>query len=189
MANPNMADHIYSVAPQAVSRFLGSKDFARSRKVHGRLCDYSTTGFRVRRVLDETTVEWVHDVRETYRNNVDMQRSLQQLAKALGKRYEVGRRGDVLIVSEKVLKPEVLSFHKNLGVLGTQYVAETDTHRYVVRRHPQDKKQWELLVFTLKPVGYLDPIMIADECVHATCGDLKSWVVDDAHTFLKRVSD
>lgn len=188
MANPNMADKIYIADPRAVSRFLASRDFARSRKARGRLADYATTGFEVKRFLGEVQVSWVTDCREAGLTGVTEAAILQTMAKVLGERYEVGMREGFLTVSEKVLKPEVLSFYKSQGVFGLEYVAETDKHRYVVRRHPDDSRKWELRVYTLKSVGFIEPIMIADEIVWAICSDTKTEAVDDAHQHLKKVS-
>jgi len=190
MANPSMANHTYSTAPQAVSRFLTSRTWTRSRTIRGRLANEHTQGFSVRRVLDETVVEWREDSRDYGLGRMAPTHSVEErltlLAKSLGARYEVARRGDVLVVSERVLKPEVLSFHKVAGALGLEYHAETEKHRYVIRRHPEDNKKWALAVWSLKAVGHLDPIMIADKVIYATCDDTKGFVTEDAHTFLKK---
>ncbi len=191
--NPDMANHTYSITPQAVSRHLASKGWTRSRNLRGRLADEHTQGFMVRRELDETVVRWREDSR-SYRavgyqaRTISSEERLERLAASLGDRYEVAQRGDALIVSERVLKPEVLSFHKCSGVFGLEYVAETDKHRYTVRRHPDNSEKWELRVHTLKAVGILSPIMVADQFIFGSVDDTKREVTADAHAFLKRQS-
>lgn len=149
MANPNMADHVYSTDPRVVSRFLAYRIWTRSRVI--RRTGEHTQGFAVRRVQGETLVEWREDSRASGPGHVAPTRSHEErltlLAKTLGDRYEVGRRGDTLIVSERVLKPEVLSFYRAQGPEGPEYRAETDHHRYVIRNLAY--KRWEMAVWGL----------------------------------------
>lgn len=46
-----------------------------------------------------------------------------------------------------------------------QYVAETETHRFVVRRNRAHRREWMAEIWTLKSVGFVDPIKVADEKV------------------------
>lgn len=192
MANPNMANHTYSTAPQVVSRFLAQKSWTRSRTVRGRLTNGWTQGFAVRRVLGETTVTWCEDSRSYgstgyFEPTRSLDERLRLLTKALSPRYEIARRGDVLIVSERVLKPEVLIFNKRWGAKGPNYVAETETHRYVILRSPANKTGWELKVFSLVNYGEsIDPIMVPKEVVHTAKGATKESVTDAAYAFLKK---
>lgn len=59
-----------------------------------------------------------------------------------------------------------LTYRKHRNYRGElEYIAETGTHRYVVRRNRARSKEWLAEVYTLKAVGTLDPIMIADKLV------------------------
>ena len=183
MANPNMTDHVYSTAPQAVSRYLASQGLTRSRTVRGRLVNYRTTGFQVCRIFGETQVSYVVDCRESR----DVKSGLWKLAKALKGRYEVVLKGEVLIVSEKILKPEGLSFYPRKDVLGKSYRAETEAHRYVIRCI--GKGEWQLQVFSLVDAGSaFRPFMVADEYVSGSIGRTKADMIDAAHEFLKKQS-
>jgi hypothetical protein len=185
----------YSIDPQAVSRFLSSRTWERSRTIRGRIANEHTQGFTVREALGETRVEWHEDSRSYgrpgyFEPTLSMDERLTLLAKTLGDRYEVARREDTLLVSQRELAaPKTLSFKKVQGALGREYSAETGTHRYVVRRHPEDNSKWELKVWTLKAVGTLDPIMIADKVVYATCDDAKKYMIEEAFEYLKKIGN
>lgn len=190
-----MAKTAYSTAAHAVSGFLNTRTWTRSQTVRGRLANEHTQGFTVRHVLGETVVEWREDSRSYgragyFEPTLSMDERLALLTKTLEDRYTVARREDTLIVSRRVLTgPETLFFKKVQGALGLEYSAETSTHRYVVRRHPEDNSKWELKVWTLKAVGTLDPIMIADKVVYATCDDAKKYMIAEAFEYLKKISN
>lgn len=173
----------YSTAPQAVSRYLAAEGFKRSRKVCGRLANYQTTGFQVRRVLGQTKVFYVVDHRE----NRNLAFELIRLLKVLRRRYEVEALPSegVLILSEKTLAPGVLTFNRRT-VLGESYIAETDWYKFVVRQTGHDK--WELRVFTLTSVGFDSAVMVPDEFVHQAKTDTRDAAYKAAHEFLKSVS-
>jgi hypothetical protein len=179
-----MADHVYSASPSTVSRFLALKGFQRSRERRRQLANSHTPGFKVTEFLGSTQVFWISG--EQGEGDVDA--VLKSLAEALEERYEVERRREMLIVSEKVIKPEGLYFYKARGRRGLEYRAETETRLYVVRRRAQDPMRWELLVWSLRPEGGQVPTMVADKLLRYVQTDTKGEAIDVAFAHLKKVS-
>lgn len=61
-----------------------------------------------------------------------------------------------------------LTFKRTKNYGETCYTAQTATHRYVALRDPSRRKrdgEWIVNVWTLKTVGAIDPLAIADEKV------------------------
>ena len=155
----------HSIAPQAVSRFLASRTWTKSRTVRGRITNNHTQGYVVRSILGETVVEWREDSRSYgvgyFGQTHDLDTRLGLLTRTLTDRYTVVRRGDKLVVTKKEAP---LKFSRSKDAFGeTQYVAETETHRFYVRRSRERKGEWVMVVWTLKSVGITDPVMIADK--------------------------
>lgn len=154
----------YSLAPQSVSRFLSSRDWSRSRIVRGRITNNHTQGFTARSVAGETVVEWHEDSRDYgigRRPARDLlEARIGRLMRTLTDRYKVERRGDTLVVSQKAA---ALRYKRVKDAFdNTEYMAETETHRFVARRSRVGLGEWVAEIWTLKPVGIIDPIMIAD---------------------------
>jgi hypothetical protein len=67
--------------------------------------------------------------------------------------------------TETAAKP--LKYSRVKGVFGdTQYMAQTSTHRFIARRSRDRRGEWTCEVWTLKAVGTIDPILIADQKIY-----------------------
>lgn len=103
-----MKNTSYSASSQAVSRFLGSLGWTRSRTVRGRIANNWTQGFVVRSILGETRVFWVEDSRSygspgfTEATKTQEER-LDLLAKSLEERFAVSRSEEYLVVSSRLI--------------------------------------------------------------------------------------
>jgi hypothetical protein len=72
-------------------------------------------------------------------------------------------------VDEVTETPETLTFKRTRDALGRMiYVAESERFRYVARS--AGKGMWDVEVWSLKAVGEIDPVFIADKQIASLCG-------------------